>query len=258
MPSLSLLLAAPALVLAAPAPSDPAVAEALDAYAFGEHARACDQLTPLRARADLKPADKAQVLRHLGACKHVLGKSEGAREAWSALLELEPNAELDPVVFPPEMVSTFRRLKAARPPVETAVAPPRRVEGPGASTSGRAAAPAPPAKSRFVAVLPFGAGQFQNGQATKGAVLAAADSVALATGVIGLALFESQKTSGGFLAGGTFKDPDLASTYQDLYVGGLLVFAGPWIYGAVDGLRHFDAPATVTLTPTGGTWGFAF
>ncbi len=116
----------------------------------------------------------------------------------------------------------------------------------------------PQAKSRFVAVLPFGSGQFQNGQATKGAVLAALDSVALATGVIGLALFESQKTSGGFLAGGTFKDPDLASTYQDLYVGGLLVFAGLWIYGAVDGLRHFDAPASVTVTPNGGTWGFAF
>ena len=255
MPSLSLLLAAPALVLAAPAPSAPAVAEALDAYAFGEHARACDQLTPLRARADLKPSDKAQVLRHLGACKHVLGKSEGAREAWSALLELEPNAELDPVVFPPEMVSTFRRVKAGR--VATAPTP---AEVRARDTAPPAAAPTPPpqAKSRFVAVLPFGSGQFQNGQATKGAVLAALDSVALATGVIGLALFESQKTSGGFLAGGTFKDPDLASTYQDLYVGGLLVFAGLWIYGAVDGLRHFDAPASVTVTPSGGTWGFAF
>ena len=236
------LLAAPALALAeptqpAPPPATPEIEAGLAAYDNGDYARACLALAGARAAATTPPDQKTRVLRYLGACHHVQGHLESAREAFQTLLRLDPSAELDPVAFPPEMVSFFRDVKAAMP------APPKAVVAPSAAAS---ATPAPPQgehRSRLVAALPFGAGQFQYGARNKGYTLAALDGAAFAVGAYALYRTEGLKKSGSFLGGGKYAtqaDRDAAAQSMNVYLIGFGLFTALWAYGAYDGLKHVD------------------
>lgn len=246
-------------VLVVALPMSDALRTALDHYDFGEYAAACDQLEGLRAAGGLTPEEERLVLRRLGACHHILGELVAATAAFEALLDREPDATLDPVQFPPELVAFFREIKQRRAaatqtgeaPAETARAETTRP--PTAEATGEA--PAEAGKSRAVAFLPFGAGQFQNDQPGKGAVLASLEAVALGVGVVGLALFEAEKDSGTFLGGGTFEDEDKAASLQALYLGGFGTFAALWALGVVDALVYYDDPPAVSFVPTPGGLG---
>lgn len=228
--------------------------EALDQYDFGEFDKACATLDRLKTDPSFDTEARLKTLKYLGACRHALQDEPSARAAWTSLLDADPRANLDPVQFPPDMVAFFGAIKqshAAKPePKPPAVGPPRVVE---------TVPPKRPAKSKAKAWLPFGVGQFQNGQDTKGYWLAGFQGVTLAAGVGGLVLFESKKRSGGFLSGGEFDDPDEAETLQTLYVAGFVGFAALYAYGVFDALANFDEPA-VTVLPTpegliiGGRW----
>lgn len=232
-----------ALVVALAVPGG--LRSALDHYDFGEYATACEQLERLRTDG-LARDDEVVALRYLGACHHILGAKEQASAAFEALLDADPRAELDPVQFPPELVAFFRDLRDRRGPTlaVTPAAPP----APAASAeAGRSS------KSRALAVLPFGVGQFQNDQPGKGAVFASLETVSLGVGIVGLVLFEAEKESGAFLAGGRFEDEDKAAALQTLYVAGLATFGALWALGAVDALVNFDdAPGVAVLPAPGG------
>jgi hypothetical protein len=224
------------MLLAAPGP----LREALDRYDFGEYGPACEQLEGLRAGGTLSPDDTVVALRYLGACHHFLGEKDRSRAAFDALLDADPGAELDPVQFPPELVAFFRDIRDHRAPP-----PPATVT---------TTAPERPRKSRGMAFLPFGVGQFQNDEPGKGALFASLEGVALGAGVVGLALFESQKKTGGFLQGGTFEDEQQASTLQTLYASGFMAFSALSAIGVVDAMIHFDegAPGIAVMPAPGG------
>ncbi len=222
---------------------------ALDHYDFGEYAAACEQLEKLRGEGGLAPEDDRVALRYLGACHHFLGAREPAAKAFEALLDAEPQAELDPVQFPPELVGFFRDLRERR--------------GPAPATPPTATAPATPRrdKSRAMAFFPFGVGQFQNDSPGKGALFASLEGVTLGLGVVGLVLFESQKETGGFLQGGTFEDEQQASRLQTIYTMGFVGFGALWAVGVADALIHFDdsAPGVAVMpTPDGVVFGGRF
>lgn len=245
----------------------PAVQRALDTYDYGDYPAACRQLAELRVAASTPPAEQGLILRSLGACRHVQGELAAADEAFTAWLRFDAAAELDPVVYPPEMVAFFREVKARAVPA----APPPPPKAPDAASS---AADGPvnaaaPARNPALAVLPFGIGQFQNGHDVKGWVFAATDAAALTFAVFNLYRTESLKTSGGFLAGGRYAtdaDRQSAEQSQNFYVAGFAVFGALWIYGAVDGLTHLGDPpparesprAALVPTPSGlallGVW----
>lgn len=242
-------------LLAAP----PTLQQALEHFDFGQYAEACTLLTPLKTQRGLTRQERIVVLSRLGACHHYQGQIVQARSAFQALLDADPDHALDPVQHPPELLAFFRDIKQSYRP-KAAVTGPAVITGPAVTGTPPAAQsgaevptpqPKPSAhKSKWVAVAPFGAGQFQNGDAAKGVTLASMETVTLAVGVVGLMLFEAEKESGGFLSGGTFKDPDKANTYQSLYLGGFIGFLGLWAYGAVDALYHFDDGAQITVIPT--------
>jgi hypothetical protein len=239
----------------------PAVQRALDTYDEGDYPTACQQLAALRVAASTPTEEQGLILRSLGACRHVQGELAAADEAFAAWLLIEATAELDPVVYPPEMVAFFRGIKAriAPPPAPAPSAPP---------PAPPAAAVPPPARHPALAVMPFGVGQFQNGHDVKGWVLAATDAAALAFAAFNLYRTESLKTSGGFLAGGRYAtdgDRQAAEQSQNFSVAGFAVFGALWVYGAVDGLTHLHDPvvppparAAVVPTPSGlallGVW----
>jgi hypothetical protein len=225
-----------ALILALAGPEQ--LRAAFDHYDFGDYAAACQMLEKERGDAGLAPGDRQKVLRYLGACHHFLGEKEAAATAFRELLAEDPHADLDPVQFPPELVAFFRDLQARQAPAPASSAPPPEVHA------------TAPRKSRGVALLPFGAGQFQNGEPGKGAIYASLEGVALSVGIVGLALFESEKKSGSFLSGGRFDDPAQASTLQTLYLGSFITFGALWAIGIGDAFAHFDDGASVTFLPS--------
>jgi len=245
------MIPAPALLLVflQPAGLDSGVA----AYQDGDYAAACEQLRGLDPRT-LRAADRARRGKYLGACNHVQGDLTAAREAFEAMLEADLDASLDPVLFPPEMITFLEEVRerraAAQPAPPPPPPPPRETPPPGPEV--HEARPPPPGKSRFRAALPFGAGQFQNGHDGKGTMLAVAQGVTLAAGAVGLALFESAKESGPLLGGGDFKDTGEAETLQAVYVGGFSLFAALWGYGVIDAFMYFDEPAPVAVLPAPG------
>lgn len=244
----------------------PAVQKASDAYDYGDFAGACRQLEAARVAPDTPSADQPALLRLLGACHHVQHHDEAAAEAWRAWLALEPAAALDPVVYPPEMVEFFRRLKPQAPtiaaPPSAATAPPTPAPAAVDAQPAEPAAAPRPDKSMALAVLPFGLGQFQNGHTTKGWFFAAFDAAALGFAVVNLYRTESLKTSGSFLGGGKYAtDADRQTAEQSLnfYVAGFAIFGALWAYGAVDALTHFEEPApTASLVPRAGGFGLTW
>jgi hypothetical protein len=237
----------------------PAVQRALDTYDAGEFASACRQLTEVRVAASTPPEEHGLVLRSLGACRHIQNELPAAEEAFTAWLRIDPAAELDPVVYPPEMIAFFREVKARVPPPPAVASPP--VPTPAPATTAASSAPAP-ARSPALAVLPFGLGQFQNGHDVKGWVFVALDTAALGFAAFNLYRTESLKTSGGFLSGGRYAtdtDRQAAEQGQSFYLAGFAVFGALWLYGAVDGLTHLHDPPPPTpgamLVPAPG--GFA-
>ena len=227
---------------------------AKDYYDFGEFGRACEMLFDLRRASDLSGEDNATVLIYLGACNHILGRRAAATEAFSALLDLKPTATLDPVEFPPEMVEFFREVRASHRPPAASTSPPSE-ERPAHRPEPRDEVDRPPIaparrKHKIMALAPFGLGQFQNGDTAKGSVFVALQTISLTVGVVGLALFESEKDSGGFLLGGQFADEEKAENYRRVYYGGFAAFGFLWAASAIDALVDFDDPAPVSLLPT--------
>lgn len=197
--------------------------KALDAYDFGEFETACESLEKLRYNKTFDAEARLVTMKYLGACRHVVGDKHASAASFNELLDLDPNAQLDPVQFPPDMVQFFAQLKArhgtrAPDPMPTPVPP---VEPPAQATASTSWAP-------------FGAGQFRNGQRSKGMTLAVLQGVTLAAGVVGLGLFEAEKETGTFLQGGEFRDTGKAELLHTTYVAGFTAFFGLWAYGVID------------------------
>lgn len=192
---------APAAPAPAPAPAAPAVPNtpeavnaafenAINAFKYQDFDAAVPQL-----RALLYPVIRLDFRRELLVREYLAsslwwqGKREEAMDEFTALLVKNPRARLDPAQYPPKMVSDVegrrKRLQEtgvirdldATPPIE-----------PGPAL--RAAAPLP------LAFLPFGAGQFANGQSGKGWAFLAAE-VALAGVSAGMYLANAEAGRSG-------------------------------------------------------------
>ncbi len=185
-----LLLAA--LLLAPPA--DPDLKRARDRYEFGAWADAAGAARDLIARRpELPEAEAVEAWRILGLAEYQLGDQRQAREAFVNLLSLDPDQALDPFLVPPPIVEFFDRVKREneehlrplrerkrqlREQERLAEEARRRLLAEEQARSG------PP--TRVVRVqdriylfnwMPFGAGQFQNGDTAKGTIIATAEVV---------------------------------------------------------------------------------
>ncbi len=195
-PRLACSLAALALLLpsvgrAAPPPD---LKRARDRYEFGAYADAAGAVREILARRkDLSEADVVEAYRILGLSEFQLGDRGAARSAFVSLLSIDPDYALDPFLVPPPIVEFFDRVKKEneehlrplrerkrqlREQERLAEEARRRLLAEEQARSG------PP--TRVVRVqdriylfnwLPFGAGQFQNGDTARGTVIATAEVV---------------------------------------------------------------------------------
>ena len=172
-------------------------ANAKNAYEAGEYETAVARFEELRAT---QPKNKGLVeeLHKLLAVSYVfLGNATKAEENFLELLSADPEFALDPLVFPIDVIDFFAEVKARHAERLSALAEARAAE-----EAAREEADAEKRRlelerlkrnvylgreterrSLLVAMLPFGAGQFQNGHRVKGGLLLGGELL-LTTGAI--------------------------------------------------------------------------
>lgn len=151
--------------------------------------------------ADASPGDRRPLViesrKYLAASYMFVGRPADGERELRVLLEVEPDYVLDPLSFPAEVQRSFSRIKAelseeradraareAREAAEKKIAEERATEAERARlarliqlarTERRITE-----RSRWIAMVPFGVGQFQNGHDGLGLLLAVTEGVLLA------------------------------------------------------------------------------
>jgi hypothetical protein len=269
---------------AAPAREAPGVAfeRGQNAFARGEYGRAVAILSPL-VYPDVLLESEGQVVqahRMLGVASLFEDKPEDARREFRKLLELRPDYRFDPLLDPPRVVDFFNLL-VKEDEAELAVIEARRRQRE-LEAAARRQREAERLRAQQAVVLrydhhsyavnflPFGAGQFQNGQRRKGwwffgaeAVLGGASLAAFTTNfaLYGVAPHRRCTIMPPIDANGLneacpaadidHSDENLSTNLLRAQVvsGGLFFAVAIW--GVVDALRHYDGDVLVSPTPDG-------
>ncbi|MET0593986.1 MAG: hypothetical protein ABW133_14895 [Polyangiaceae bacterium] len=203
--SLSLLLAFLAASLAAaPARADDAteLERAKASYDAGRYAEGVDRfrdiLTPGAPNALHEPTAIERARAYYEACLIALGRAEEADVEIEKVIRNNPSFSPDPVAFPSRVVDRFFEIKSrlkgeieaafrARTAAELATkAKAEKQQREYIETLQRMASQETVAvrHSRWIAMIPFGVGQFQNGQDGLGYGLFLAESALLVTNVV--------------------------------------------------------------------------
>jgi hypothetical protein len=284
--SLGLLVAlAGALLVATPAQKPEATPrEAFDrgrtAFGRAEYKRAIEILHPLLYPEVLLDSEGEVVQAHrmLGVAYLFQGQLEEAKREFHKLLELRPDYRFDPLLDPQQVVDAFNAVvKEEETEISAIEMRRKRRDAEVAARLQREARLHPPTAtavyyerhSYLLNFVPFGAGQFQNGQRKKGwlflgveAALAAVSVGALTTN---FALYGANPYRKCVAQSGTTAsaDPCPAGSAIDrsqenssrtllhlqLVSGGLFFAAALW--GVVDAVRHYqrDVLLTEPVTP---------
>jgi tetratricopeptide (TPR) repeat protein len=269
---IALLLAA---LLAAPSAD---LKRAKDRYEFGAWADAAGAVRELLAKhPGLPEAQALEAWRILGLSEYQLGDRAAARSAFVSLLSIDPDYALDPFLVPPQIVEFFDRLKAeAEPQLQPLRERKRQLkeqerlaeEARRKLLAEEQARSGPPAKVVIVQehvymlnFLPFGVGQFQNGHATKGTIIAVSQVV---LGVVNLGAILAHNTiaqdtsrrctvtSPANCSNPPIPDSDRALLHNiDIvkYVSAGLFWA-VYAYGVTDSLVHYVPRIETEVTPS--------
>ncbi|MEM6731887.1 MAG: hypothetical protein AAF658_10045 [Myxococcota bacterium] len=240
----------------APAPRKPSVEDELrrakNEYAFGNYEESVRRLRgllyPMRLGSDQQVIEAR---RYLALSYYLLGDKELLQEEFTKLLFLDPDYELDPFSIAPPVIELFEQLRRKLKP-ELDVIRQRKVDE-------RLQEPSPDSvlrtidrtvieRSEITTFLPFGAGQFQNGDTELGVFFAVTEAVLLAVNV-GAFLYARYGIETGF-------SPGEQNTVQALtfaQYGSLVLLGTVYSLGVFQARLNFvptiEAPPVITDAP---------
>ncbi len=278
--ALALLL--PAIGLAAPPPD---LKRAKDRYEFGAYADAAGAVREILARRkDLPEADVVEAYRILGLSEFQLGDRSAARSAFVSLLSIDPDYALDPFLVPPQIVEFFDGVKREAEPELAPLRERRRLlreqerlaeEARRKLLAEEAARSGPPSKVVLVQEriylfnwLPFGAGQFQNGETGKGTTIAVSQVLLGAANIAAIVVHSELATSARrcSYSPGCSDPPYSDTTRQQLKTLDIIKYASAGLFWGIYGYSVYDAhvhyvPRVETeVSPTSGavklSWSF--
>ncbi len=198
---LFLLMAAFALPVAADELSDfESARRSYDKQSYAKAARGLESLVGGAVPRAANPVVRLEARKYLGATYLFLGKKDAAREQFRLLLEEDPDYDIDPVAFPEAVVQSFQEVQegvaaerarrdaqeAARQKrersdeVEELIRQQQRIEALEKLASEQTIEKV---NSRWIAAIPFGAGQFQNENRKLGIMFATLESAFLAASI---------------------------------------------------------------------------
>ncbi len=177
---------------------------AQNAYAFGDYRAVISGLTPiLEPDVLLSDAnDQASAYELLGLAHFFLEARAESRVYFERLIRLRPYHMLDPVRVPPPAISYFEEIKTALKP---------ELEKTRAALAAQQAAEEKRRRqenllrierdvrvnSKLLAVMPFGAGQFQNGDPLLGGLFLGGQLITALTSIVSYALIEDLRGTDG-------------------------------------------------------------
>jgi hypothetical protein len=253
------------------------VKRARDRYEFGAYSDAAGAARELLSRTPDLPAPVAlEAWRILGLAEYQLGDKPAAREAFIHLLSIDPDQTLDPFLVPPPIVEFFDKVRAeAEPELAPLRERKRQLE-----EQERLADEArrrllyeeqvrsgPPSKVVVVEehiyllnFLPFGVGQFQNGDTTKGIVIAISQVVFGAVNIGAIfahnAIADDPSRRCSVSTTTNCSNPPIPDSDRALlqnidivkYVSAGL-FWGVYVYGVADSLVHYVPRIETEISP---------
>jgi len=281
---IAFLTVAVCLGIAAPAAAD-AISDfekARDSFDRGSYAEAADRframLDPTTGSAVDDPVLRERARSYYVACLLGLGKNEEAEREIEAILRANPGASPDPVVFPTAVLDRFADVRARiRAELEAKQAEKLRREQEVREKERREQEAERKRladlerlarqethlehHSRWIAAIPFGVGQFQNGQTAGGWLFLTSETALLATTVTTAYLSQSWHAQ-GFNAGvdrealnsrlDTVKTVNnIAFAALGVLVAGGIAHAQLTYVPSVPSIRERPLPKSLTVAPTG-------
>lgn len=218
--------------------------KAENAFKFQDYVTAERLLRPLlHPRVVLtEPLRTKKAREYLGACYYWLKQYDKMKEEFTALLAMDPDYKLDPFYYPIPLLDRFEALRKKLAELGVIGGQSRTTR---AGSAGRKAKGERPCvrrteivtkRSYLVAAIPFGVGQFQNGDKTKGILLLSTELAALATNIGTYVAAERLRASDGFYAPSDASKARALRTAQYVSLG---VLAGLVVYGVVDAFLNF-------------------
>ena len=171
-----------------------------DKQSYAKAARGLESLVGGVVPRARNPVVRLEARKYLGATYLFLGKDEEAREQFRLLLEEDPAYDIDPVAFPGAVVEAFqevqaqvtaevarqkaldeaRRQRERAGELEQLIEEQQRIQG---LEELAATETVEKVNSRWIAALPWGIGQFQNGNRKLGIMFAVTESAFLAASI---------------------------------------------------------------------------
>jgi tetratricopeptide (TPR) repeat protein len=197
--------------------------------------------TPRLAQTD--DLVEAHVL--LGVCSFESGDHKQARREFEDALELNTELKLDPVVFSTDAVDFFEEVKTEVKEREERDAQARDLARKNEELQAKLdSLRIIETHSYGTNFVPFGAGQFQNGERTKGLLFALAEGI---TGGASAALFLYIYGQYGFATSIDPRDATTVLHLQEAEIATGSVCIGIMIWGVIDSLIHYKH--TIQLAP---------
>ncbi len=175
-----------------------------------------------------------EAYRHLGVTYYILQQKERSKESFMLLLTREPDYQLDPLYVPPIIIDFFESIKEENRQLLDEIRQAR---------IKTAEKEQPPLKKEYfsrnayaVNFIPFGVGQFQNGQPVKGTLFAAAETISLALNITSYFMVRGYRGDDGMYTSGNAK---LARDWRITQFVSLGVFAILAVGGVIDAALNY-------------------
>lgn len=208
---------------------DPASAlhDANAAATAGDWARVAALTAPVIAFTSAAVPDRAEALRLHGIAEFFTHHSDVAERDFIAYLHLDVDGHLDPALYPPEVINFFNDVRARH------AAELRR----------------PPKRYAVLTLLPPFA-QFQNGEPTKGWVLAGLLGAFAATNVATYFVLRAWCHDRGDTCDASGTNHLAAAQHLEVInVAAGLALIGTYLYGVYDGVRGYRARSHLYVAP---------
>jgi hypothetical protein len=262
----------PAAATAAPGPAEPFVVanpaetlrQAKNTFDYGNYASAAQMTDQLLTSRQLdRAADQEEAYRILGLSRFFLKQTAPAQNAFLNLLALDPDYQLDPFYVPPQAIAFFESVRTDNQALLQPIRDRRRATHEAQlqeeaarqkllsqTKPGEAEQPKVTVvnvwrqtqHSPLLALLPFGAGQFQNDSLKLGWTLLATEGVLAGTSIFGYAWYETHR-----LPDGNFTSSDYSNAFiiRGVQIGTGAAFFAEWAFGVGEALYHYRPTVTV-------------
>lgn len=199
-------------------------------YDYGQYPEMVDLLDDGLKKSIFADSDLEEVNRFLGIGYFIINNSPKSSEHFLRMLTKNPDAGLDPASVPPTIIKHFEKIKNENRALLDII----RAQKNDAPTKVRLERIHNP---YFVNFIPFGAGQFQNKEPTKGALFLSGQLLALGINVTAYFVSLNLESYDGYYSAG---NSERAKQWRIVQYTSLGVLVALMVGGVIDAVIHHE------------------